>query len=124
MFSRFYAFGMKERRRSGQAHLEKKVCELCGYDNPSALHIHHIIPRCDIERTSEDNWNLCCCCATCHSLIHAPEGTGRYIIIGCFSTTAGRKIMWFKEGEEPPLEKKHWLIKENPLVIRGKKNEV
>jgi hypothetical protein len=30
--------------------------------------------------------------------------------------------MWFKEGEEPPLPKEFWLIKENPMVIRGKRN--
>jgi hypothetical protein len=30
--------------------------------------------------------------------------------------------MWFKDGEEPPLEKEFWIIKENPMVVmRGNK---
>lgn len=110
---------MKERRISKQPRLTKKICEMCGYNNPAALHIHHIIPRCDIERTSENNWNLACICTQCHSLTHA----GQHIIIGVYQTTAGRKLMWFKEGEEPPLEKQYWLIKENPLVLRTKKQD-
>jgi len=96
--------------------LDKTKCELCGFSNKAALHVHHIIPRCD-PRCSNNLSNLAVVCAICHSLIHSPVGT--YTIVGVFQTTAGRKVMWFKEGEEPPLEKKHWLIKENPLVIRG-----
>jgi hypothetical protein len=26
--------------------------------------------------------------------------------------------MWFKDGEEPPLEKEFWRVKNNPLVLR------
>jgi hypothetical protein len=26
--------------------------------------------------------------------------------------------MWFREGEEPPLEREYWLVKENPMVLR------
>lgn len=29
--------------------------------------------------------------------------------------------MWFKDGDPPPLEKEFWLIKDNPLVLRGNK---
>ena len=115
MFSGLYAF-LVIRKIYNKEKLDKSKCELCGEDNKDVLNVHHIIPRCD-ARSSNNLSNLCVCCVRCHSLIH----TGQYIIIGCFSTTGGRKVMWFKEGEEPPLEKKHWLIKENPLVIRGKK---
>jgi hypothetical protein len=27
--------------------------------------------------------------------------------------------MWFKEGQEPPLEKQFWKIKDNPLVVKN-----
>jgi hypothetical protein len=31
-------------------------------------------------------------------------------------------MMWFRQGEEPPLEKEFWLVKENPMVVmRGNK---
>lgn len=111
--------GMKERRKSRQEKLVKVTCEICGYANPDALNFHHIIPRED-ERCSADNHNIAILCHNDHDLVHA----GVYTIIGVYKTTGGRKLMWFKEGEEPPLEKQFWLIKENPLVIRGKKNEV
>ena len=104
------------RRTSGQPKLQKKVCEICGYDNPDALNVHHIIPKED-ERCTADNGNLAVLCHNDHDLVHS----GFYTISGRYQTTAGYKLFWFKEGEEPPLEKKHWLIKENPLVIRGKR---
>jgi hypothetical protein len=28
--------------------------------------------------------------------------------------------MWFKDGEEPPLERQYWRVKNNPLVLRKK----
>ena len=42
---------------------------------------------------------------------------GSIVIIGVYKTTEGRKLMWFNDGEEPPLPREYWLIKENPLVI-------
>lgn len=102
-----------KRRKSGQEKLKKDRCEICKYDNPAALNIHHIIPRCD-PRCTNDNYNLSIVCHTCHDLIHAGEIT----IIGVYFTTAGRKLFWFKKGETPPLEEEFWLIKDNPLVLR------
>jgi hypothetical protein len=49
--------------------------------------------------------------------VHAGEIT----IIGVYSSSAGRKLFWFKKDETPPFEKEFWLVKENPLVIRGKR---
>jgi len=109
---------MKERRKSKQPVLPKNSCEMCGYSEPNALNYHHIIPRED-SRCSSDNNNIAVICHNCHDLTHA----GQHVIIGVYQTTGGRKLLWFKEGEEPPLEKKHWLIKENPLVIRGNRIE-
>lgn len=106
---------MKARRKPGQEKLTKDKCEICG--GKEALHIHHIIPQCD-PRCTNDNSNLVIVCATDHSLIHE----GIITIIGVYKTTGGRKLMWFRHGEEPPLEKEYWLIKENPLVIRKKHN--
>jgi hypothetical protein len=104
---------MKSRRKHGQPKLNKDRCEICAFDAPAALNIHHIIPRCD-PRCTNDNNNLAIVCHTCHDLIHAGEIT----IIGVYSSTGGRKLLWFREGEVPPLEKEFWLIKENPLVLR------
>jgi len=103
---------MKARRNSGQVKLKKDICEICGYSNPAALNIHHIIPRCD-HRCTNNNYNLSIVCHICHDLIHA----GQITIIGVYDSTDGRKLMWFKEGQEPPIEKQFWKIKDNPLVI-------
>lgn len=104
---------MKSRRKRGQPKLQKNVCEICGYDNPAALNVHHIIPRCD-PRCSNDNHNLSIVCHTCHDLIHAGEIT----IIGVYSSTAGRKLMWFRMGEDPPLDREFWKVKDNPMILR------
>ena len=103
---------MKRRHRQ-QKKLKKEKCEICGYSNPSALNFHHIIPRCD-PRCTNDNHNLSIVCHICHDLIHV----GEIVIIGVYDSTMGRKLLWFKEGQEPPLEKRFWKIKENPLVLR------
>lgn len=103
---------VKHKRHRGQDKLLKRCCEICGYNNPSALNVHHIIPRCD-PRCTNNNYNLSIVCHICHDLIHAGEIT----IIGVYDSTNGRKLMWFKEGQEPPLEKEFWKIKDNPLVI-------
>jgi hypothetical protein len=107
---------VKSRRRHGQDKLFKDRCEICGYDQSAALNVHHIIPRCD-PRCTNNNENLAVLCHSCHDLVHAGEIT----IIGVYSSTVGRKLFWFRKGETPPFEKEFWLIKENPLVIRGKR---
>lgn len=105
------------RRDRRQPKLLKERCEVCDYENPAALNIHHIIPRRD-PRCSNDNHNLAIVCHTCHDLIHV----GDIIIIGVYPSSAGRKLMWFRRGEEPPLEKEFWKVKDNPLVLRKKIN--
>lgn len=107
----------KLRRHRNQPKLFKEACEICGYNNEAALNIHHIIPRCD-SRCSNNNYNLSVVCHTCHDLIHA----GQITIIGVYDSTNGRKLMFFKQGEEPPLEKQYWKVKDNPLILRRKKN--
>ena len=104
------------RKKYSKEKLEKIACEICKYDKKEALHLHHIIPRCD-PRSSNDLHNLACLCPNCQDLVHA----GVLVIVGVFKTTAGRKLMWFKDGDPPPLEKEFWLIKDNPLVLRGNK---
>jgi len=47
-------------------------------------------------------------------LIHAGEIT----IIGVYASTGGRKLMWFKEGDNPPLEVEFWKVRDNPMVVR------
>ena len=107
---------MIRKQSTGQS-LIKKSCEICGFNNPDNLHLHHIIPRTD-KRSSNNLNNLACICPTCHSLTH----TGDIIIIGVYTSTAGRMLMFFKKGEEPPIEKKYWKIlpEDNLLVLRKK----
>jgi predicted amidophosphoribosyltransferase len=104
------------RRHTGQKKLKKESCEICGDCRKSALNIHHIIPKCD-PRCTNNNYNLSIVCHTCHDLIHA----GEIVIIGVYDSTLGRKLMFFKQGEDPPLEKIFWKIKDNPMVVRRKK---
>lgn len=104
-----------KRRARGQPKLTKDKCEICGYDRTAAINYHHIIPRCD-PRCTNDNGNIAVVCHACHDLIHAGEIT----IIGVYFSTGGRKLMWFRSGEEPPFEKHFWKIQENPLVLRSR----
>lgn len=94
---------------------KKDKCEICGFDRPAALNFHHIIPRCD-PRCTNNNSNIAIVCHSCHDLIHAGEIT----VIGVYGSTGGRKLMWFREGEEPPLEREFWHVKDNPHVLRKK----
>ena len=107
---------MIRKQHNGQT-LVKKSCEICGFSNQDNLHIHHIIPRTD-KRSSNNLNNLACICPTCHSLVH----TGDITIIGVYASTAGRMLMFFRKGENPPIEKKYWKIlpEDNPLLIRKK----
>jgi len=102
-----------KRRSRNQPQLIKNRCEVCGFDRTAALNFHHIIPRCD-PRCSNDNHNLAVVCHSCHDLIHA----GEIIIIGVYPSTGGRKLMWFREGEQPPLLKEFWKVQDNPLILR------
>lgn len=110
---------MLQRRKHGQEKLSKSACEICGYSKSDrAINYHHIIPQADPRCTNNNN-NLAVVCHCCHDLIHAGEIT----IIGVYKSTGGRKLMFFHKGENPPLEKDFWLIKENPLVITIAKKE-
>lgn len=103
------------RRKCGQPKLLKDKCEVCGFDNPGALNIHHIVPRCD-PRCSNDNNNLSVLCHTCHDLVHV----GDIILLGVYPSTAnsGRTLMWHRRDDVPPLDEGDWRVKSNPLVIR------
>lgn len=92
--------------------IQKVKCEVCGNNKKAVLHVHHIIPKRD-PRCTNNNGNLACLCSNCHNLVHS----GAIIIIGVYKTTGGRQLMWFNEGDNPPLPKEYWLIKENSLVI-------
>ena len=106
---------MMMRRVHKQPKLKKDMCEIC--EGKTSIEVHHIIPRCD-PRCHNNNSNLAVKCANCHTQVHE----GKIIIIGIYSTaTENRKLMWFKEGEKPPLPKESWLIKDNPFVVTIKK---
>jgi hypothetical protein len=58
------------------------VCEICGENNISTLHKHHIVPRTDVN--SDNSWgNLAVLCSNCHNKIH--HGTLK--IIGVYPST-------------------------------------
>jgi len=90
----------------------KVSCEICSLDKKAILHRHHIIPRTDPRSTNSDA-NLAILCPNCHSCVH----TGEIIIIGLYNTTDGLQLMWFKKGEDPPIPKEFWRVKDNSLVI-------
>jgi hypothetical protein len=104
---------IQKRRDRRQPKLVKETCEICGDVRVAALNVHHIIPRCD-PRCTNDNHNLAIVCHTCHDLIHA----GEFTIIGVYDSTSGRKLMWFRAGEPPPIEREFWRVKDNPHVVR------
>jgi hypothetical protein len=99
----------------------KKICEICGFAKKNILHRHHIIPKQDSRSTNSDN-NLAVVCPTCHSLIHS----GYFIVIGMYQSTNGKQLVWFKNGEKPPMAKEFWLVKENPLVrtLKGEEDDL
>lgn len=99
------------RRVRGQPKLKKEKCEICGLAEPKALEEHHIIPRHD-PRSHNNNNNLVITCGSCHNLIHS----GEVVVIGVYPSTAGRFVMHYRKGEEPPLEEQFWLIKDNDKV--------
>ena len=103
---------MKHRRKHKEPRLSKDKCEICGLSERGAIELHHIIPRCD-SRCHNGNSNITPICSTCHSLVHR----GKIIILGVYNTTDGRQLMWYRLGEQPPLEEQFWKIKHNPLVI-------
>lgn len=71
-------------------------CEICGLQEKSALHSHHIIPRCD-ERSTNTPENLVSVCASCHQLIHRSE----IIVEGWFLTSSGMKFFWRRKEDKP-----------------------
>ena len=92
--------------------IKKIKCEICNLFNKKILHYHHIIPQAD-KRSSNSQNNISILCPNCHSSVHAGDIT----IIGVYSSSDGRCLMWFKKGEEPPVSKEFWLVKDNPLVL-------
>ena len=74
----------------------KIVCEVCGEENQSVLHRHHIVERTEIETTNDD-FNIAIVCANCHAKIH----TGELEIVGVFPGTrppTGRILVYRING--------------------------
>lgn len=92
--------------------LGKRACEVCGLTDARILHRHHIIPRCDPRCTNSDA-NLAVLCPNDHGRVHA----GDIVILGVYSSTDGRCLVWHSKDEVPPFPKEFWIVKENPLVV-------
>lgn len=90
----------------------KISCEICYLAKPVILHRHHVIPRGDPRSTNSDN-NLAILCPNCHSQVH----TGELVILGVYSSTDGKTVVWHKKGESAPFPKEFWKVGDNPLVI-------
>lgn len=48
-----------------------------------------------------------------NNLVHR----GDNVILGVYTTTSGRQLMWYRLGEQPPLEEQFWKVKDNPFVV-------
>ena len=70
----------------------KKACNIC--NRQTVLHIHHIEGR-DILNAEHPS-NKCEICPSCHAEIHE----GLIVIEKWASTSSGKKLLWFKKGEE------------------------
>lgn len=102
--------------------MRKKIkCEICGLKESNILHRHHIIPRCDSRCTNHDK-NIAILCPNCHTKVH----TGDFIILGLYSSTEQKTLVWYKRGENPPIPESCWLVKNNNLVttlLDGKQDD-
>lgn len=78
-----------------KANFKKEKCEICDDSRSEVLDYHHIIPRSD-PRCTDDIHNLAIICATCHRAVHA----GLFIIEGVYMTTGGRRLFWYRPGED------------------------
>jgi hypothetical protein len=74
-------------------------CPICESRVP--LVEHHIHGR-EVKRWNEE-WNIVWLCSNCHDLVHT-DGENRIILMGWYSSTSGRRLYWYRHGEEPPLE--------------------
>jgi hypothetical protein len=97
--------------------LRKIICEICGEDDPAALHYHHIVERTDPD--SDNNmWNLAIICASCHCKHHE----GNLEILGLYPSTKkpyGRVLVYKKDGvcNIPGLEKSCYTPKAQAMRI-------
>lgn len=84
------------RRKYRSGNMPCPICETC-----VPLVEHHIHGR-EVKRWNEE-WNICWLCSNCHDLVHC-EGDNRIILMGWYQTTNGRKLYWYKSGDEPPMD--------------------
>lgn len=85
-------------------------CEICGNDDKTVIHKHHILPRY-FKLSTDTKDNLVALCANCHTLIHS----GKIILEGIYYTTAGFKVFWHY------LNEKHTI---RPGIILHKNGKV
>jgi hypothetical protein len=88
-------------------------CEICGTTEKAALHVHHIVPRCD-PRCTNSNENLVTVCASCHQLIHKSA----IVCEGWFATSAGRKFFWHRSGEAHVIREGIIFLEDGKVEIR------
>lgn len=84
--------------RKGSSKLAKIECEICGENDKSVLHIHHLIEQHELDCTNHP-YNCLVVCSNCHNRIHAQT----IEIIGVFPGTkppSGRIIVYKKENGE------------------------
>jgi hypothetical protein len=96
----------------------KQQCEVCGEDDLSVLHRHHLIPRTELNTTNDD-YNLGILCSNCHNKVH----DGSIEIIGVFPGTkppTGRILVFKKDGvcNVPELENEEPYYSPKPIGMR------
>lgn len=98
------------------------VCEICGEDDKSTLHKHHLVPRTDIN--SDNSWyNLGVLCSNCHNKIHH----GNLKIIGIYPSTKlpyKRTVIFEENGTSnvPQITEPYYIPKAKSMRLHGKKD--
>lgn len=95
----------------------KICCEVCGENDKSTLHRHHIIERTELDCTNH-HMNLAVVCSNCHNKIHA----GELKLIGVFPSTkppVGRTLVYIRNGvcNVPGMENSTSYYKSKPKAM-------
>ena len=93
------------------------VCEICGENNASVLHKHHIVERTD-PNTTNHNFNLAVICANCHSKVH----DGQIKIIGLYPSTQlpyHRTLVYEQDGVSnvPDIKDQYYISKPESMKV-------
>ncbi len=98
--------------------LEKICCEICGNNEKTVLHNHHVVERTELE-TNNDHTNLVCLCSNCHNKIHGDIVK----VVGLFNSTKlpyKRTLVYIENGicNVPGMENEKSYYKLKPESMK------